>query len=146
MEVTLGFTNVGEYFSVQTQLWSPTNLSGQAVTSILEVTSGYNSDAENLYALLYAYESAASSGAANPILSSYYTALTPTTSSTSNSGCVTLTMTMPSGPVTSGFYSNYQVGNGLFDPTKVSAIGIVVGTLPYGGGYGNTVVDIQNWI
>jgi hypothetical protein len=148
MEVTMGFTAVSQNLFVEDNLSSLVNLAGQSVTAILDVTGGWNTDSEQLGAEIFVEQGSVAGGgkAFSGLFENITNLYNSSTSSATNSGCVTLTVTIPSGVTSTGSYSGYSVLNGPIDPSVIEVIGVAFYTSASGSGFGNTIVDIKSWL
>ncbi len=150
MEVTVGFNAVTQGVFLQHDLTSPVNLGGKSVTLILDVTGGWNSDSAQLYGAVFVGQGSTAGPNGGLAYSSLYQSGTglyfASTSTPSSSGCVTLTLPIPSGVTATDSYSGYSVYNGPFDSSQVEILGIQIGTGGSGSGFANTIIDIQSWL
>ncbi|HXL73832.1 MAG TPA: hypothetical protein VN963_09420 [bacterium] len=147
MEVTVGFTAQNQAIYIQDQLPSPVSLSGQSVTVILEVNGGWNSDSEFLGGEIFVQQGA-TAGAGTAYASLYSSGVgfyNASTSSSTSSGCVTLTVTLPSS-ATNANTSAYNIYGGPFDPAQVGYWGLQIYTGGGGSGFASTTFDIQSWL
>jgi len=142
LEVVGGFTAVNQALYVQDTLASPVNMSGQTVSIILDVTGGWNSASAQLYGAVFVQENT------SPWACIYQngTSLWNSSSTATDSGCVTLSITLPSTSTAVGSYSGYNVYNGTFDPTQVQIIGIQLGTGSGGTSFPAATIDIKSWL
>jgi hypothetical protein len=143
MEVTMGFTAINQAVFVQNTLGSATNMAGKTISVIMDVSSGWNSDGESIYGAIFVQENV------SPWACVYQngTGLWSAISTATDSGCVTLSLTMPASSAAVGSYTGYSVYNGTFDPTQVGIVGIQIGT--GGGGTDFTqvpVLDVKSWL
>jgi hypothetical protein len=137
MEVTLGFTASGQAAFIQNDFSTATDLSGKTITAIMDVTSGWNSDAAQIYGGVFAQEGGSNDGIGAAYSEDNLTAgFWSTNSIPTNSGCVTVSLTLPTTGTSGGF-----------DPTHVSTLGIQIGSGSGGTSFPVTaVVDISEWI
>lgn len=143
MEVTMGFTGANQAVYVLDQVNPTINLSGKTITVVLTLTSGCTSALNyDFYSEPYIEEGSATAyGKASAQL---YGSAGSFVCNGTGSACLTLTMPVPSTPVTtapSGFY----LSGGPFDPTQVQYIGIQIGAGGSGSGFGTTIADIKSW-
>ncbi len=149
MEVTVGFSTTNQSIAYVDVFPSPYNMSGVTVSSVFEVTGGWNSDAEQLSACLYMVQPVPSGFSGSVSLGTLIgpvVALNSSSSTSTSSGCVTLSLTMPTTFLAPGVYSGFTVANQNFDPTNVGGVGLLILTGNSGGAFGTTVLDIKNWI
>ncbi len=122
MEITIGFTAINQAAFIQDNLSSVTDMSGKTITAIFNVTSGWNSDAAQIYGGVFAQEGSSNLGIGAAYSEDNLTAGFWSTNSTpTNSGCVTVSLTLPATGTSGGF-----------DPTHVATYGIQIGS---GGGW-----------
>lgn len=143
MEITIGFTAINQALYIQDTMPSPVDMSGDTITVILEVNGGWNSDSEQVYGAIFLQENVSPYASLYQHGTGLYNASTSTTSS---SGCVTLSLTIPSASTAAGNYANYNVYSGTFDPTQSQIVGIQLGTGGGGNTFASTVVDVQSWL
>lgn len=149
LEVTVGFSNTNQSIAYVDVFPSPYNASGVTVSSVFEVNGGWNSDAEELSASLYVVQpvpSGFSSSVSLGTLIGPVVSLNSSSSISTSSGCVTLSLTMPSTVLGPGVYSGFTVSNQNFDPTNVGGVGLLILTGSSGSAFGTTVLDVKNWL
>ncbi len=142
MEITIGFTGPQQAVYVQDTLSSVVNLSGLSIKAILEVNGGWNGDSEQVYGAIFIQENV------SPYAAIYQngTAFCSSSCPANSSGCVTLTLTIPSSTTAVGSYSGYNVYNGPYDPTQTQIVGLQLGTGNSGTGFSSTIIDVQSWL
>jgi hypothetical protein len=113
----------------------------------LEVNAGWNSDSEQVYGAIFVQQgNTAGSGTAWSSLYQGGTGLfNASTSTVSSSGCVTLTLALPSS-TTNTNTASYSIFGGPIDPTVIGRVGIQLGSGSSGNTFSPTVVDVQSWI
>ena len=113
-------------------------MSGKTITEIVNITGGWNSDAAQIYGQIFVAQNGTNIGNGAAYGSHYEggVGLWSTNSTTTSSGCVTLSMTVPS-----------TATSGVFDPTEIAVYGIQIGSGSGGTGFPVTVVaDVSEWI
>ena len=146
MEVTLGFTAAGsQKVLISRNLGSPTSMAGKTITAVVDIVSGWNSNSSNLSAEIYVQQGGSNLGLGSAWASIYaqggsgtYLGVAPG----SDSGCVTLSLAIPSSAPVTANPPNAAVYGQPFDPNFVQIWGIQF----YDNNAGQTmVVEIKNW-